>query len=139
MENKPFPNLDGRQERTRFLRESAIALLGGEESYDSASYMRRSLACRAATLSWMIDNDSLSVSELTQANNAYLGICNKIDRDAVAGHMPKIPKADVLSAMTEGVKSAIWDVASNSTDMPCNDFYEAIKAGVKSGVEGRNE
>jgi len=137
MKNKPFPNLDGREEKTRQLRQSAIALIGSEEEYDSASYMERSLACRASVLDWIMENEKLSVSELTQANNAYIGIVKKISEQNKHDRViPKVTKDELLEAIHEGVKSAIWDVATNASDMPCSDFYSAIKNGVEDAVCG---
>jgi hypothetical protein len=78
MKEKPFHNLDGREEKTKQLRMIAFNLLNGEDSYYSSTFLRRNLACKAARMSWMIDNEDLSTSELTQATNAFLGICKKI-------------------------------------------------------------
>lgn len=129
MNNKPFPNLDGREERTRQLRNAAMDLVGGEVEYMDATYMVQSLACRAATLGWAIDNNDLSFSELTQATNAYLGICKKIESGVM---ISGVGEADFLEAVASGVRSAVWDVATNATDGPCADFYESIKAGAES-------
>ena len=138
MKNKPFPNLDGREEKTRQLRKAAIDILGGEEEYDSASYVSRSLACRAAMLDWAIDNNELTVSELSQANNSYLGLCKKIKEGLGDKPLPieKVNKYEFLDAVESGVKSAIWELATDATDMPCADFYESIKSGAESAIKG---
>lgn len=38
-------------------------------------------------------------------------------------------------AIKEGVQSAIWQVATNATDMPCADFYDSIQKGVEKAME----
>lgn len=75
MSKIPFAELDGREEKTRLLRNAAYSFLGSKEQYDKATYMAQSLACRAAMLEWFIERQNLSAAEYTQANNAYLGLC----------------------------------------------------------------
>ena len=38
-------------------------------------------------------------------------------------------------AIAEGVRRAVWDIATNATDAPCQDFYEYIQKGVKEAHE----
>jgi len=50
----------------------------------------------------------------------------------------------IYEAITEGVRQAIWQIATNATGMPCADFYEHIKAGTKEamlelGLPGNDE
>lgn len=135
--NKPFANLDGREEKTRQLRRMAFDILGGEDQWGESSYMIQSLACRAAALSWMIDNNDLTASEFTQANNAYLGITRRLSEPQAAKvSMPRMQKDEVLEAISMGVKMAVWDIATNSTGMPCADFYDAIRQGVSESIGG---
>jgi hypothetical protein len=42
---------------------------------------------------------------------------------------------EILTAISQGVESAIWRIANNATDSPCGDFYHHIKLGVKEGFE----
>lgn len=39
-----------------------------------------------------------------------------------------------MECVKDGVSSAVWNIATNATDMPCSDFYEMIKQGVKEGM-----
>lgn len=41
----------------------------------------------------------------------------------------------IYGAIRDGVSDAIWKIATNATSMPCADFYEHIKAGVREAVE----
>ena len=136
-DKKPFPHLDGREEKTKYLRRSAIDALGGSLGYQNASYMRRSLACRAAMLGWMIDHYDLSASEITQAHNAWIGVYKRLEENgsSEAPSMPYVSKDEILEAVFNGVKSAVWDVATNATDMPCSDFYDSIRQGVESATK----
>lgn len=40
----------------------------------------------------------------------------------------------IYQAIREGVADAMWRLMTNATDMPCNDFYDHVKAGVKDAV-----
>ena len=47
-----------------------------------------------------------------------------------------LSRADMMEAVSEGVRRAIWDIATNATTMPCVDFYASIAEGVtKAHVE----
>lgn len=133
MKNKPFEKMDGREAKTISLRENAFNILGGEEGYESAPVMMQSLACMAARLWWMIENEDLTNSEFTQASNAHLGVCKKIESFMIPETKTpaiKLSNKDMMTAVSDGVRAAVWDIATNATDMPCADFYEAIKGGV---------
>lgn len=42
---------------------------------------------------------------------------------------------DLLStAVQKGVEIAFWNMMTNATDMPCSDFYESVKEGVRDAV-----
>jgi hypothetical protein len=47
----------------------------------------------------------------------------------------------MMDAISEGVRRAIWQIATNGTQMPCADFYASITEGVeKAHLElGRSE
>lgn len=45
-----------------------------------------------------------------------------------------LSRDDMMEAISEGVRRAIWEIANNATDAPCADFYDAIKAGTESGI-----
>ncbi len=42
---------------------------------------------------------------------------------------------DIYEAISEGVRRAFWDMITNDTMMPCVDFFESIKQGVKEAHE----
>lgn len=46
-----------------------------------------------------------------------------------------IPHELLYDAVRQGVRDAIWQIATNATDMPCSDFYETIKQGVQDGIK----
>lgn len=46
-----------------------------------------------------------------------------------------LDRDDLFRAITEGVRQAIWQIATNNTDAPCADFYAAILGGVREGIE----
>lgn len=48
---------------------------------------------------------------------------------------PKVTKEEYLRAVAEGIRCGIMDIATNGTDMPSADFYEAVRRGVKEGTE----
>ena len=43
-----------------------------------------------------------------------------------------------FEAVEQGVSNAIWKIATNATDMPCNDFYDSIKEGVEKAHQKMN-
>jgi hypothetical protein len=45
-----------------------------------------------------------------------------------------IPHEIVHDAIRQGVRGAIWNMITNNTQMPCADFYDAIKDGVESAM-----
>lgn len=42
-----------------------------------------------------------------------------------------------MEAIRSGVSDGIWRIATNATQMPCADFYEMIKEGVKEGMPSK--
>lgn len=40
----------------------------------------------------------------------------------------------IIQALSEGVRGAIWQMITNVTDSPCQDFYDAVTKGVKAAV-----
>lgn len=38
---------------------------------------------------------------------------------------------EIYKAIKDGVYEAMWQLFTNATDMPCSDFYNYIKEGVK--------
>lgn len=34
-------------------------------------------------------------------------------------------------AVAEGVRRAVWQIATSATDMPCADFFDAIRKGME--------
>lgn len=49
--------------------------------------------------------------------------------------LPRLSRKDLIEAITEGVRRAMWDIATNATQMPCHDFYASIQDGVRDGIE----
>ena len=49
--------------------------------------------------------------------------------------LEQLDEEQVYEAITEGVYRAIWRLATHATDMPCKDFYDSIKDGVKEAQE----
>ena len=87
---KPFERLDGRTDRCQRLRSACYGLMGGKDSYESATYMKKALAERAAFL--MIQMQDMDESEKAdgkaiQAINAFTGICKAIGSDVDVGQM----------------------------------------------------
>ena len=46
----------------------------------------------------------------------------------------RLTKEELMLAISRGVSDAIWRIATNATDMPCTDFYEAIRYGTSEAV-----
>ena len=46
-----------------------------------------------------------------------------------------IPHEIVYEAIKVGVRQAIWDMITNATQMPCGDFYDTVKDGVREAIE----
>jgi len=40
----------------------------------------------------------------------------------------------VVDAFSEGTKNAIWQMITNATDTPCQDFYDAVTKGIKEAI-----
>lgn len=86
---KPFERLDGRTDRCQRLRSACYGLMGGKDSYESATYMKKALAERAAFL--MIQMQDMDDSEKAdgkaiQAINAFTGICKAIGVETDMDH-----------------------------------------------------
>ena len=50
--------------------------------------------------------------------------------------IPKITKDELLESIAQGVRMAVFDVATNATSMPSADFYEAIRQGTQDAMGG---
>jgi hypothetical protein len=50
----------------------------------------------------------------------------------------QLSKDRLYEAIREGVGDAIFRIATNNTDMPCADFYEAIKQGVAEALKNKD-
>ena len=63
-------------------------------------------------------------------------------RDAFKEEIPYLEAHRIYNAISLGVQRAMWQLMSNATMMPCADFYDSVKAGVKEAMEkslgGRN-
>ena len=46
-----------------------------------------------------------------------------------------IEAAEVLEAISEGVRRGMWQMITSGTDMPCADFFDFMRKGVKEGIE----
>lgn len=51
-------------------------------------------------------------------------------------NIPKITKDELLESIAQGVRMAVFDVATNATSMPSSDFYEAIRQGTQDAMTG---
>jgi hypothetical protein len=49
--------------------------------------------------------------------------------------LPRVSKAELLDAITEGVRAAMWNMITNATMAPCADFFAAVEDGVATGIE----
>jgi len=50
--------------------------------------------------------------------------------------MYRLTEEQIMDAISEGVRRAIWGIATNATGMPCHDFYAHIKDGVREAMSG---
>lgn len=50
--------------------------------------------------------------------------------------LENLDASEVYAAISDGVYRAIWQMITNSTDMPCNDFYDTIKDAAKAAFSG---
>jgi len=78
MNNIPFPSHDGREEKTKVLRSCAYNLLGGKDEFEKSSYIKKSLACKASLIAWIIDSGKMTNGEISQSTNTYMGLCKLI-------------------------------------------------------------
>lgn len=62
------------------------------------------------------------------------GVCRGIVQIGSRGGQFDIPDELLYDAIRKGVADAIWRMATNATDMPCADFYDMIKEGVREGM-----
>lgn len=59
--------------------------------------------------------------------------------DAISGGVSsflsgQIDGRPVVDAFSKGTKDAIWQMITNATDTPCQDFYDAVTKGVKEAI-----
>ena len=46
----------------------------------------------------------------------------------------ELSREDMMLAVQRGVADGIFRIATNASDMPCADFFEAIKQGAEAGM-----
>jgi hypothetical protein len=51
---------------------------------------------------------------------------------------PELTKQEMMEAITLGVYRAFWQMITNATDMPCDDFYAAVQNGVQKAMSEIN-
>ena len=61
-----------------------------------------------------------AIMEMTESGDGYNG---------------PIRTEQFMDAIRNGVKDAIWGIATNATSAPCADFYDSIKEGVEQAME----
>ena len=55
--------------------------------------------------------------------------------DPAAWDIPTLSKEELIDAIREGVRDAMWRMITHATSMPCHDFYDLVKEGVATGIE----
>ena len=45
-----------------------------------------------------------------------------------------VTSEQLLQAVRDGVCDAMWQMMTNATPMPCNDFYDTVKDGIKEAM-----
>ena len=50
--------------------------------------------------------------------------------------IPQLEPKKVYEAIADGVQRAMWGMITNSTQMPCHDFYDTIEKAAKSAFSG---
>jgi hypothetical protein len=48
--------------------------------------------------------------------------------------LPAISKDELLDAIRAGVRDAVWEMITNATSAPCEDFFDTVKSGIETGV-----
>lgn len=46
----------------------------------------------------------------------------------------KIDEARFYDAVRQGVRDAVWQVATNASDTPCHDFFISVQKGVEAAM-----
>lgn len=158
---KPFYNLDGRESRTRQLREYAYMLANGKDKYYLSPYAYQSLCRMGALALWSIDSEDLDAGEAIEAVRLYNDILQQIlncpvlnqdtgeyidngkspdisarsgIREDVWRWLDPLTGVDFVDAVQEGVRDAFIEIAKSATDAPCADFYDSIRHGVESAM-----
>lgn len=54
-------------------------------------------------------------------------------RDEVSAAFPSAEQ--IVEAIRDGVRAAMWQMITNATDMPCADFYDTIEKAVRQAAE----
>jgi hypothetical protein len=49
--------------------------------------------------------------------------------------LPQLTRDELIDAVTAGVRAAVYDAISSSSDRPTRDFFEAVQAGMAEGVK----
>lgn len=54
--------------------------------------------------------------------------------DEITSNLPE--KEEILQAIEDGVERAMWQMITNATSMPCQDFYDTIKEAAEKSFSG---
>ena len=46
----------------------------------------------------------------------------------------QLSREDIMTAVSDGVRQAILDIATRATAVPCADFYDSISLGVETAL-----
>jgi hypothetical protein len=74
-----------------------------------------------------LSRDDMIMAVTQGAREAFLDVMTD------CGNLAVVSASDFCRALTEGAAQAIWRVATNATDMPSSDFYDAIQRGTAEG------
>lgn len=79
--------------------------------------------------------NNLSKEEMIDAIKEGVKEAILIMTESGDGYTGDIIREPFLNAIREGVQNAMWQLFTNATDAPCQDFFHHIKSGVKEGIE----
>lgn len=76
-----------------------------------------------------LNKEEMQDAIIIGVKEAILEMCESGD-----GYNGPIRKEEIFEKIREGVHDAFWQLFSSATMMPCQDFYDTVKEGVKEAI-----
>ena len=67
------------------------------------------------------------------------GVKQAIVELGTSGGRFDLPHELLFDAVREGTRQGIWQMITNDTNTPCDDFYETVQQGIVEALKSRGE